>query len=195
MNIGNITIPRKIVLVVFGILSLLLLIALITQQTSKKTPTLDVLSDTNGVQLEVGDQKYTLHNGAQKISLAKQVYTYRATAVVDGKKIVIVDKADLVQNTSVSIKLHFSIYSSSHVADVLCEQTGQGCLTAQDTLSLQFLENDQWAVAVLTNPVSGITKAVLKVSNGEWQVVAGPGSDIPNDGYYPESVEEALDAQ
>ncbi len=152
----------------------------------------EVYSDTVPVELEIGDNKYSMDNKQLVISLGENSYQYRASALVDGKEVVLGGDISFANSKKQILRLNYSLYSKQAVTNALCETFSGSCPFSSKNINITYLENHQWAVVVIDTPSLGRAKAVLQTIDGRWEVSDGPATNIETGGYYPGSVEEAL---
>lgn len=159
-------------------------------------PAIVIKTDSLPVKLELNDISYTVSRHAMTIRPPKALYNYSATFGVGNNAIILYGSVDTIQNKSAAITLNYSNFSTGAIKKALCKAAGysdQGCLFNQATLSVTYLVDHSWAAVQISLPGIGSNQAVLKLNNGSWQAVAGPGSGLGNlSGVVPQAVAEAL---
>ncbi len=185
---------NKILAVVSGGILILgvLFVSLLGPHSSSQS-SITVHTDLPPLRLALNDSVYNIGSIGRVIDLPAGIYHYRASAVVEGQRITLTDTLTLAQNKNEQLDLNYLLYNKQSIATALCATSNAtaDCLFKAQNLQVTYCENYQWAAVAFDTDV-GKGKAVLQVKSGGWQVVAGPGSDIPTTGYYPQSVEEAL---
>lgn len=180
---------RRVYLVIFAVFFLIAVGVIFMIPRSNKVT---VYSDISPVKLEIGDNTYRMNSKKLSVSLDGNLYQYRATATIDGKPMVLQGKISFANTRKQIIRLNYSLYSNASVTNALCEAFSGSCPFEPQDISVTYFENHQWAVVSINSPRFGKAKAVLQTVNGRWEVNDGPATDIETGGYYPDSVEEAL---
>lgn len=182
---------RKIVLAILLILAVMACFFLMQKIRNRRV--LEVKTDVSGLKLEIDDRSYQVDKKTS-LGLGARVYNYRAVYTVEGERIVLTGKINLVKQKRQELVLNFSIYNKQVVSKTLCDSyEGSLCPFTPDVLNIHFLENYSWAVVDIDSPSVGKGKAVMSVDQGTWKLIDGPGTDILSSGYYPESVERAIE--
>ena len=148
---------------------------------------------TNVVPLkfELGNNVYSISSKSTRIRVKPGAFNYRASALADGIIVPIVDRVDL-SNSDQNIVLDYSIYNKGSIKNTLCLKAKSYCNIATDKMQVIYVEDYLWAVVKVSNPGQEISRAVLTLNHGKWQIVGGPGTSIPSSGVYPTSIQEAL---
>lgn len=182
---------RKILLAILLCLAVLACFLLVQKLRNRRV--LEVKTDVNGLKLQIDDRSYQVDRKTN-LGLGAQVYNYRAVYTVEGGRIVLTGKINLVEQKRQELILNFSIYNKQAISKTLCgSYEGGPCPFTPEVLNILFLENYSWAVVGIDSPLVGKGKAVLNVDRGGWKLIDGPGTDILSSGYYPESVERAIE--
>jgi hypothetical protein len=186
---------RSLVLLAgLGIVLVILGAAFSTYQSRHRS--LHIETDAGSLKFAINDQTYTISGKSLDISLKPGVYNYRAVSTVSDKRVVLTDSVNLTQDKSASLKFNFSLYDNQAILKAICASisgdASGSCPFSITITRTDFAENYAWAVVQVNSPDLGKAVAVLRVDNGEWEVVDGPATDINTGGYFPESVERII---
>ncbi|MDB5170372.1 MAG: hypothetical protein JWO35_66 [Candidatus Saccharibacteria bacterium] len=169
-------------------------LAVFVVATINKNGRIAVSSDKTPLKLEIGDQTYNLDSRKKTITLPRNAYDYRISSMVEGRRVMLTGKVDLLEKRSVELNFRFGQYTKQAVSDAICSVSeSTECPFTPDVLMVKYIEENQWAVVHIDSPIVGLGKAVLHVSDGKWEVVGGPGTDLATAGYYPQAVQEAIE--
>ena len=181
--------PFKIIISCLFVLLLTVILSSVVSGRHKASISTNVFP----TKLELNDTSYTLSSAKKTLTLKPIKYNYRAKAKVNNKAITLTGTFDLTNQKSFELELNFLIFNNASIAKSLCATIeSDKCPFNSKTIQTRYFEDNQWAVAYIDSPDVGTGLAVLKMNNGVWQVIDGPGTDIETGGYYPASVEEAI---
>ncbi len=187
-------INKKLLLVIFIVFVFIGAGLYLQKNTGSNKRVLTVNSTTTPLTLELNDSTYVIDEDGQEISLEPGMYYYRTSTKIDGKRVVLENKIDLTDEKSAELNLDFSIYDNKSISDAICNNYAEAkCPFPPSSLKVTYVEKYQWAVVFIESPQLGASKAVLNVDpyTGGWIVAGGPDTD-PTSGYFPDSVERAL---
>lgn len=176
----------------FLLIGIVIMVFLLRNSASSSGGSLTVTTDVTPVKLELGDIEKSVDTTSQKLSAPIGTYKYRASVQMDGKTVSLVDTVNVSKDAKLA--LSFKQLTSATIVNTLCANLGasRSCPFSVKNTVVSFAEGNTWAVSASSPVGYDKTTTVLRMNGGKWSIVEGPGTYIPTGGYYPRSVEEAI---